>query len=215
MKLAQLAKLAVEAEACRNCALGFSRTQAVFGVGDPNAQVMFVGEAPGANEDLIGEPFVGRAGKLLDELIQVILGLTREQVYIANVVKCRPVGNRDPLPTEVAACRPFLDQQLQIVKPRVVVTLGNFATKLLAATNIGIMRLRGKPIDFGELVLVPVLHPAAALRGTNAMKAIRQDFKQVKLAIDAGVGSIKAPSTATVRNALHDSVSVASRDDQS
>jgi DNA polymerase len=167
--------------ACTKCPLAETRTNVVFGVGDPHADLMFVGEGPGEQEDLRGEPFVGRAGQLLTTLIEGI-GLTRAEVYIANVVKCRPPGNRDPLPLEIESCRPYLDGQLAHVDPRVVVTLGNFATKLLLATKDGITKLRGREFDFGDgRVLVPVLHPAAVLRnGGAALAETRADFVTVK-----------------------------------
>jgi DNA polymerase len=167
--------------ACTRCELAATRTQVVFGVGDPHADLVFVGEGPGEQEDLQGEPFVGRAGRLLTSLIEGI-GLTRADVYIANVVKCRPPGNRDPRPPEIEACRPYLEAQLDHLDPRVVVTLGNFATKLLLATKEGITRLRGREFPYREHgVLVPVLHPAAVLRsGGAALAQTRADFVTVK-----------------------------------
>jgi DNA polymerase len=164
--------------------LAETRTNVVFGVGDPHADLMFVGEGPGEQEDLRGEPFVGRAGQLLTTLIEGI-GLTRAEVYITNVVKCRPPGNRDPLPPEIESCRPYLDGQLRLVDPRVVVTLGNFATKLLLATKEGITRLRGREFPFRDgTVLIPVLHPAAVLRnGGAALAEARADFVTVKRAL--------------------------------
>jgi DNA polymerase len=183
------AELEQVALACTRCELATTRTQVVFGVGDPHADLMFVGEGPGEQEDLRGEPFVGRAGGLLTSLIEGI-GLTREQVYIANVVKCRPPGNRDPLPVEIERCRPYLDAQLAHVDPAVVVTLGNFATKLLLATKDGITKLRGQEFPFGggpterEKVLIPVFHPAAVLRnGGRALAEARADFVTVKRAL--------------------------------
>jgi DNA polymerase len=169
---------------CTKCPLAETRTQVVFGVGDPHADLMFVGEGPGEQEDLQGEPFVGRAGRLLTSLIEGI-GLTRTDVYIANVVKCRPPGNRDPLPGEIDACRPYLEQQLALVDPRVVVTLGNFATKLLLATKEGITKLRGREFPFREsAILIPVFHPAAVLRnGGAALAEARADFVLVKRAL--------------------------------
>ena len=139
---ASWADLEREALACTKCPLAETRTQVVFGVGDPHADLLFVGEGPGEQEDLTGEPFVGRAGRLLTSLIEGI-GLTRAQVYIANVVKCRPPGNRDPLPLEIESCRPYLEAQVAFIEPQVVVTLGNFATKLLLDTKDGITKLRG------------------------------------------------------------------------
>src|SRR6476646_3353395 len=154
-----------DALACVRCPLADTRTQVVFGVGNPNADLVFVGEGPGAEEDKQGIPFVGRAGGLLTRLIEGI-GMTRDDVYIANVVKCRPPGNRDPLPLEIDACRPYLEAQLGFIRPRVLVTLGNFATKLLRDTKEGITKLRGREFPYGGgAVLIPTLHPAAVLRG--------------------------------------------------
>ena len=143
---ASFADLEREALTCTKCPLAATRTQVVFGVGDPHADLLFVGEGPGEQEDRTGEPFVGRAGRLLTSLIEGI-GMTREQVYIANVVKCRPPGNRDPLPLEIDTCRPYLEAQVEFIDPRVVVTLGNFATKLLLATKDGITKLRGRDVS--------------------------------------------------------------------
>lgn len=178
-KAALLAELSIRAEACRLCPLGYTRTQAVFGVGNPDASVMFVGEAPGMNEDLQGEPFVGRAGKLLDSLIMQKLHLTRADIYIANVIKCRPPGNRNPVDSEVSSCRPFLERQIEIVDPKIIVTMGNFATKLLLDTTTGISRLRGQVFDREGRRLMPTYHPAAALRGTNTLAAITEDFEKI------------------------------------
>jgi uracil-DNA glycosylase family 4 len=173
-----------EALACVRCPLAENRTQVVFGVGDPAASLMFVGEGPGKEEDLQGIPFVGRAGQLLTRLIEGI-GLTRDDVYIANVVKCRPPGNRDPQPDEIEACRPYLEAQLDFVAPKVLVTLGNFATKLLLGTKDGIMKLRGQEFRYrGTTTLVPTLHPAAVLRGGGtALAQVRADFVVVKRAL--------------------------------
>lgn len=170
--------------ACTKCPLAETRTQVVFGVGDPHAALAFVGEGPGADEDRTGEPFVGRAGQLLTRLIEGI-GLTRADVYIANVVKCRPPGNRDPLPAEIDACRPYLEAQLGFIDPAVVVTLGNFATKLLLDTKEGITKLRGREFPYREArVLIPVLHPSAVLRnGGAALAQSRADFVLVKRAV--------------------------------
>ena len=170
-----------EALVCTRCPLAATRNQVVFGVGDEHADLMFVGEGPGADEDRIGEPFVGRAGKLLTSLIEEI-GLTRADVYIANVVKCRPPGNRDPLPLEIDSCRPFLEAQLDFIRPRVVVTLGNFATKLLLDTKAGITKLRGEVHPFREgSVVIPVLHPSAVLRnGGAALAQARADFVMIR-----------------------------------
>ena len=181
MSFAELERTAL---ACTKCPLAATRTNVVFGVGDPHADLMFVGEGPGEQEDLQGEPFVGRAGQLLTRLIEGI-GLTRAEVYIANVVKCRPPGNRDPLPLEIESCRPYLDGQLAHVDPAVVVTSGNFATKLLLGTKDGITKLRGREFPFGDgKVLIPVLHPAAVLRnGGAALAEARADFVTIKRAV--------------------------------
>jgi uracil-DNA glycosylase len=182
-----LAAVAASALDCTLCKLATGRRQVVFGVGDPHADLMFVGEGPGEQEDIQGEPFVGRAGRLLTQLIEGI-GLTRDEVYIANVVKCRPPGNRDPEPAEIEACAPWLDRQLQFVRPRVVVTLGNFATKLLLETKDGITKLRGRTFPFTragiEAQVLPTLHPAAVLRGGGVRIAeVRADFVRVKRAL--------------------------------
>jgi DNA polymerase len=178
--LASLPRLREDALGCTRCPLAATRTQVVFGVGDPDAGLMFVGEGPGADEDRLGEPFVGRAGKLLTALIEGI-GLTRDDVYIANVVKCRPPGNRDPQPTEIAACRPYLEAQLDLVAPEVVVTLGNFATKLLLDTKTGITKLRGQVFPYRRGSLIPALHPSAVLRnGGAALAQARADFVVIR-----------------------------------
>src|SRR5215510_3604979 len=166
----ELERLSVEWRSCTRCPLSEGRTQVVVGSGDPGADLMFVGEAPGFHEDKQGVPFVGQAGKLLETLLGEI-GLSRDAVYIANVIKCRPPGNRDPLPAEIDACRPYLDDQLTLVDPRVVVTLGNFATKLLLDTQEGITKLRGREFPYRSGVIIPVFHPAAVLRNGGAALA--------------------------------------------
>lgn len=174
-----------DALGCTKCVLAEGRTQVVFGVGSRDADLVFVGEGPGAEEDRQGVPFVGRAGQLLTRLIEGI-GLTRDDVYIANVVKCRPPGNRDPQPAEIAACRPYLEAQLAFLEPTVLVTLGNFATKLLLDTKEGITKLRGRSFERpGHAgVVMPTLHPAAVLRGGGAALALaRADFVEVKRAL--------------------------------
>lgn len=170
---------------CTDCSLSETRTNVVFGVGDFGADLMFVGEAPGRNEDLQGEPFVGAAGQLLDDLLAEI-GIQREQVYIANVLKCRPPNNRDPRPDEIDACKGYLREQIRMISPRVVVTLGNFATKLLLRTETGITRLRGQRFDWWlGAVLVPTFHPAAALRGRPQVRQqMQEDFALVKEILD-------------------------------
>src|SRR5947208_16391228 len=163
--MSTLAELEAEASVCVRCPLAAGRTQVVFGVGNPHADVMFIGEGPGAEEDKQGKPFVGRSGQLLDRLMLQEMGVTREDCYIANVVKCRPPGNRDPQPEEIDACRPWLDAQIDMIDPKVFVTLGNFASKLLLDTATGITKLRGKTYPYRSGVLVPTFHPAAVLRG--------------------------------------------------
>ncbi|MHB1777772.1 MAG: uracil-DNA glycosylase [Acidimicrobiales bacterium] len=176
-----LAAVRAEAMACTRCGLAAGRTQVVFGVGDPAADLMFVGEGPGREEDRRGEPFVGRSGQLLDRLMLEELGRDRSHFYVANVVKCRPPQNRDPRPEEIGACRPFLTAQLDLVDPVVVVTLGNFATRELLGTTEGIRRLRGRAYPFGRGHLVPTYHPAAALRsGGEVVAEMRADFVRAK-----------------------------------
>jgi uracil-DNA glycosylase len=181
-----LETLRAEALGCTRCALSERRTQVVFGVGNPRAPVMFVGEGPGREEDRLGEPFVGRSGKLLDKLMVQEMGLDRRGCYIANVVKCRPPDNRDPLPDEIASCRPYLEAQLEIINPTVVVTLGNFATRLLLDTTEGIRRVRGRAYPFRGGHLVPTYHPAAALRGGEEVVAgMRADLVRAKRLLPA------------------------------
>ena len=179
-----LEKVRAAALSCTACPLSAGRTQVVFSGGNPDSDIVFVGEAPGRDEDLQGEPFVGRSGKLLDKLIKEELGIDRSGCYICNVVKCRPPANRDPLPDEVAACRHFLDSQLGHIAPRVVVTLGNFATRALLHTTEGVTRLRAKTYPFGDAVLVPTFHPSAALRGGGLVVAeMRADLVRAKRAL--------------------------------
>ena len=174
-----LVELYREVRACRACPLGETATNAVFGAGNSDADLMFVGEAPGAEEDRQGLPFVGRAGKLLDQLLEEV-GLVRDNVFITNVLKHRPPGNRDPEPDEISACKPYLFKQIQLIEPRVICTLGNFATKLLTRSNRGIMSVHGRP-QVHELAgrwvrLYPLCHPAAALRTPATLTALREDF---------------------------------------
>lgn len=182
-----LAALRDEALGCTRCALAAGRTQVVFGVGHPAADLFVVGEGPGREEDLRGEPFVGRSGQLLDTLLRQELGIDRRACYIGNVVKCRPPGNRDPRPEEIAACRPYLDAQIRLVAPRVVVTLGNFATRTLLGTDEGIKRVRGRSYPFGDAWLVPTYHPAAALRGgAEVVAQMRADLVRAKALLAEG-----------------------------
>jgi DNA polymerase len=182
-----LADLARAASGCTKCPLSAHRTQVVFGVGDPHADLLFVGEAPGRDEDLQGEPFVGRSGKLLDKLVREELGMERSQCYIANVVKCRPPDNRDPRPDEIAACRPYLEAQLASIAPTVVITLGNFATRLLLETDLGITKVRGRAYPRDGWQLVPTYHPAAALRSGGVVVAeMRADLIRAKQLLGQG-----------------------------
>ena len=159
----------------------------MFGVGSAAADLLFVGEGPGRDEDLAGEPFVGRSGKLLDRLMWEEVGLTRAECYIANVVKCRPPQNRDPAPKEIEACRPYLAEQIRLIDPRVIITLGNFATKLLLETTKGIRELRGQVFERGRANVVPTYHPAYVLRaGGEAMAEMRADFVRAKRLMTAG-----------------------------
>ena len=176
--LDELRRLAL---ACTRCPLAATRTTVVFGVGDPAADLMFVGEGPGRDEDLAGEPFVGRSGKLLDRLVAEELGIDRRSCYIANVVKCRPPENRDPRPDEMDACRGYLDRQIELIAPRVIVTLGNVATRALLGTAEGIRRVRGRAYQYGSAQLVPTYHPAAALRsGGEVVAEMRADLVRAK-----------------------------------
>lgn len=179
-----------EVLACTRCPLAEGRTNVVFGMGNPEADLVFVGEAPGAEEDKQGLPFVGRSGQLLDRLVLEETGLTRDDVWIMNTLKCRPPGNRDPLPGEIEACNPWLELQLDLIDPKVVVTLGNFSTKLLLGTTEGITKLRGKTYPFRNGVLVPTFHPAAVLRGgATPMAQMRADLVRAKLALEAAVAT--------------------------
>ena len=173
---------AAETSACTRCRLAEGRTQVVFGVGNPDADLMFVGEAPGFHEDQQGLPFVGQAGKLLDSLLGGI-GLTRADVYIANVLMCRPPGNRDPAPDEIESCEPHLFRKIELIEPTVVATLGNFATKLLSGKQIGITRVHGQEqethIGGRQVLLYPLYHPAAALYTPAKLKVLQEDFRRL------------------------------------
>jgi len=165
---------------CARCKLHtLGRTQVVFGVGNPNADLMFVGEAPGADEDIQGEPFVGRAGQLLTKIIEAI-NLKREDVYIANVIKCRPPGNRNPEPDEVEQCEPFLFRQIDTVGPKVIVALGKFAAQCLLRTNDPITRIRGREFKYRDAILIPTYHPAYLLRTPSAKREVWEDMKRVR-----------------------------------
>jgi DNA polymerase len=179
---AELAAFEASVAGCTKCRLAQGRTQVVFGVGNPDADLMFVGEAPGFHEDQQGKPFVGQAGKLLDTLLARI-GLSREDVYIANVLKCRPPGNRDPQPDEIEACEGHLFRQIELIRPKVVATLGNFATKLLSGKQIGITRVHGteQPTTIGgsRVLLYPLYHPAAALYTPAMLRVLEDDFRRI------------------------------------
>jgi uracil-DNA glycosylase len=183
-----LADAAAEAATCTRCKLAEGRTQVVFGTGDPDAGVMFIGEGPGFHEDRLGEPFVGAAGQLLNRMLGEI-GLERADVYIANIVKCRPPGNRDPEPEEIEACTPWLIEQLSLIQPQVVVTLGNFATKFVLNTTTGITRLRGQIHEWHGRTVIPTFHPAAILHGggerSPQFAALREDFGLIRRTLDA------------------------------
>lgn len=164
---------------CRRCKLWPGRTHLVFGTGNPHADVMFVGEGPGRDEDLEGEPFVGRAGQLLTDIIVKGMGLRREDVYIANVIKCRPPENRNPEPDEVGSCEPFLLKQIELVRPRVLVALGKFAVQTLLKTKVPITRLRGAWHEFNGIRIMPTFHPAYLLRNPGDKKLVWEDIKKV------------------------------------
>jgi uracil-DNA glycosylase family 4 len=175
---------------CTRCRLAQGRTQVVFGSGNPRADLMFVGEAPGFHEDKQGVPFVGQAGKLLERLLAGV-GLGREDVYIANVLKCRPPGNRDPQPDEIEACEPHLFRQIELIEPKVIATLGNFATKLLSGRPLGITRVHGQEqaltIASRGVVLYPLYHPAAALYTPAMLKVLESDFARLPELLGRGV----------------------------
>jgi len=163
---------------CSRCSLCQQRNNIVFGAGNPHAQVVLVGEAPGREEDLQGYPFVGEAGKLLDKIL-LAMNLSRETVYICNVIKCRPPGNRDPQPDEIASCEPFLKQQLAIIRPKIIITLGRFAAQTLLKTSAPISRLRGQWHEYEGIALMPTFHPAYLLRNPSGKRPVWEDMKQV------------------------------------
>jgi uracil-DNA glycosylase family 4 len=198
-----LEAFAAETSSCTRCRLAQGRTQVVFGVGNPAADLMFVGEAPGFHEDKQGYPFVGSAGKLLDRLLEGI-GLTRGDVYIANVLKCRPPGNRDPQPDEIEACESHLFRQIELIEPKLISTLGNFATKLLSGKPLGITRVHGKAQDAvlggRPVTLYPIYHPAAALYTPAMLKTLEEDFGRIP-ALLAGADA-EAPVASVVEFAV-------------
>jgi uracil-DNA glycosylase family 4 len=203
-----LEELAQTASTCTRCRLSAGRTQVVFADGSPTADLMFIGEGPGYHEDIKGLPFVGAAGQLLNTLLAEI-NLGRDDTYICNVVKCRPPGNRDPLPDEIEACRPYLTQQIELVDPKLIVTLGNFATRVILDTRLGISRVRGQRFPWNGRLVIPTFHPAAVLRGGGGaagsrvprqpspspggdksraapriMQEVREDFETIRAALD-------------------------------
>lgn len=196
---AALEAYAAETAGCTRCPLAQGRTQVVFGVGDPDADLMFVGEAPGFHEDKQGYPFVGSAGKLLDQLLEGI-GLSRRDVYIANVIKCRPPGNRDPQPDEIEACESHLFRQIELIEPKLISTLGNFATKLLSGKPHGITRVHGRPqeatLGGRQVTLFPIYHPAAALYTPAMLKTLEEDFARIPALLE-GEPAAPAPAPAT------------------
>jgi DNA polymerase len=172
--------------ACTRCKLHkLGRRQVVFGVGNPNADLMFVGEGPGADEDIQGEPFVGRAGQLLTKIIEAI-GMSRSDVYIANVIKCRPPQNRNPEPDEVEQCEPFLFRQIETIKPKVIVALGKFAAQCLLRTTEPITRLRGREYKYRNAILMPTFHPAFLLRNPSSKREVWEDMKRVRALLTQG-----------------------------
>lgn len=188
---------------CQQCKLAkLGRSQVVFGVGNPKASVMFVGEAPGVNEDLKGEPFVGAAGKLLNDLL-ASADLSRDQIYIANVIKCRPPNNRDPEQDEVETCKPFLLQQIQLIRPALVCTLGNWATQTLLQRKVGITKVKAQAFYLKDFVLFPLLHPAAALHQGNLLPVLKEDFKKLKEFLDKNAKPAEpTPDTPTQASSL-------------
>jgi DNA polymerase len=192
LKFDTLESLKQHTQNCKKCGLAKSRLNVVFGVGDPKAKLLFIGEGPGFDEDHKGEPFVGRAGQLLNKIIESI-GLTREQVYIANIVKCHPVidptdvekhGNdRPPTPEEVTSCKPYLDCQIDIIKPKVICLLGNSSAQTILATEIGISKLRGVFCEYKGIKVMPTYHPAALLRNPSLKKEVWEDMKMIREAL--------------------------------
>ncbi|MBN1289055.1 MAG: uracil-DNA glycosylase [Actinobacteria bacterium] len=190
---ATLAELRENLGVCTRCGLHQGRTNIVFGAGDENADLLFVGEGPGRVEDAKGVPFVGPAGKLLDELLQSI-SLTRSRVYITNVVKCRPPGNRDPIPDEIEKCNRYLVRQIELIKPKVLCALGRVAAGVILQRNVQITRLHGQKVEGPGYFIVPVLHPAAALRSAQNMAMIREDFENLRKYLDEDAVPPKTPA---------------------
>jgi DNA polymerase len=181
-----LEEAAHEAATCTRCRLSQGRTQVVYGVGDPDADLMFIGEGPGFHEDRQGEPFVGAAGQLLNRMLAEI-EMPRDAVYINNVVMCRPPGNRDPLPDETDACKPWLDERIELIDPVVIVTLGNWATRYILGGGVSISRVRGQRFPWNGRTVIPTFHPAAILHGggenSRQMASLRMDFQEIRRAL--------------------------------
>jgi DNA polymerase len=217
-----LAEAAAAASTCTKCRLAERRTQVVYGVGNPDAELLFIGEGPGLHEDQQGEPFVGAAGQLLTRMLGDI-GLRRDEVYIANVVKCRPPGNRDPEPDEIEACTPWLIEQVSLIQPSLIVTLGNFATKFVLNTTTGITRLRGQAFPWHGRTVIPTFHPAAILRsggdGSRQFGDLRADFDLVRRTLEEMRTPAPAPvpvapqATSTAMAATPAPATVAAADD--
>lgn len=182
---------------CPRCRLAETRTKLVFGAGNPSADIVFIGEAPGHHEDQQGIPFIGAAGKLLDEMLITALSLTRKEVYICNVNKCRPPNNRDPLPDEIAACHPYLVKQLELISPKVICTLGNFATRALLEKEVYISKVHGQLFELGAYKVFPSFHPAAALYATATKESLQADFDSLAKLLAADAGDDSAPDGPT------------------
>lgn len=189
-----LAELYQQKSPCTSCSLYKGATQPVYGDGNEHAEIVFVGEAPGANEDRLGKPFVGQAGKLLSTMLESI-GLKREDVYITNVLKCRPPNNRDPEPDEIEACKPMLFEQLEIIKPKVVVTLGSFAARVILGKIQPISKIHGIPVQMGDYLVFPTYHPAAALYARATVDLLQADFRKLKEILEKTPEPAAAPSS--------------------
>ena len=199
-----LDQLEARAQACRACPLWETRTNLVFGTGNPQARVLFIGEAPGADEDAQGEPFVGRSGQLLNELF-ALAGLARDEVYIANILKCRPPGNRNPLPSEIEACTPHLREQTRTIDPEFIVTVGTFATQFVLKTDQRISRLRGQVHQAGRFKVYPVFHPSYALRNrTSVLPVLQDDFRALGVLLGSAPAKAAAPNDAEAKGTFGD-----------
>jgi len=189
--VSELEALAAEIATCTQCLLHQGRTRTVPGEGPEDAEIVFIGEAPGFHEDQQGRPFVGAAGRFLEELLESI-GLTREEVFIANVIKCRPPGNRDPLPEEIEACKPFLDRQIELIQPRLVVTLGRFSMAR-AFPKAHISHIHGQPHKIGGILYYPMYHPAAALHQPSLRRAVEEDMRRIPEVLQQAAQIVESP----------------------